>query len=209
MSEQQKPRKGDKVRVTYEAIWDQDRGSHYWLRDQADGTTAAVPASATVELIELADDPSKDPIGTVRHERHDDDSGHSIWLCTQDRHGRRGWFCVYSTAVGNQGGRMDDDEVAGLPVVDALLGTPAAEPESAERSAGCQNYWPVETVTGEDIDRWHEQDEARLLLVHPSVWKSLADWLHGMRIKVDPIRLAEHDGPTTAYAMSPMWGSDE
>lgn len=99
---------------------------------------------------EPADDPSKDDLGTLRLEKHDD--GHSVWLCTLDRHGRRGWFCVYSTALGNQGGRMEDSEVAGLSVLSALPESPAWEREQAEIEH--TDLFEPEVVTAADIDAW-------------------------------------------------------
>jgi hypothetical protein len=109
-----KPQKGDRVRVTYEAAWDQDRGSHYWLRDLTDGSTASVPNTATVEVVEPADDPSPDPWGTIRTEAPDG----LLWVkCSNGD-----WTCL-SVCVDDE----DDDYVAGFPVTGAVPGTPAAE----------------------------------------------------------------------------------
>lgn len=82
---------------------------------------------ADLKVLRFGDLGSRD--GELRREDHDD--GHSIWLRTQNRDGRRGWFCVYSTVIGNVGGRLEDHEVAGLPTVRPLPGTPAAEAELA------------------------------------------------------------------------------
>jgi hypothetical protein len=116
---------GDRVRVTYEAAWDQDRGTHYWLRDLTDGTTASVPKTATVELIEPADDPSKDPVGTVRREDHGE--GFSLWQAFENQHGERTWLCTWSTVRGNRGVHLWDKRLVGQPVIGSVPGTPAAE----------------------------------------------------------------------------------
>jgi hypothetical protein len=63
MSEKLKP--GDKVRVTTPAEYRENMGGFgHWVR--IDGKEIDLPADATVELIERADDPSRDPSGTVR-----------------------------------------------------------------------------------------------------------------------------------------------
>lgn len=124
MSEQTRPKAGDTVRVSFDGVW---RATGCQVI--AGESTYDFPPDATVEVLERADDPASNELGTLRLENHTDDPGHSVWLCTENNQGRRGWFCVYSTAVGNQGGRLEDDEVVGLPVVGSLFGTPAAEAE--------------------------------------------------------------------------------
>lgn len=85
------------------------------------------------------DDPSKDPVGSLRREEHDD--ALVIYMkTTSDANGW--WTVVYSNAAGIIGKRFSDQFVAEFPVFDSCPGTPAAEV----------------TVTGEDIDRWAEQD---------------------------------------------------
>lgn len=62
---------GDRVRVTFEGIYEEsgvfNDGDHR-IRDLGDafGKTSRIPPYGTVELIERADDPRKDPVGTVR-----------------------------------------------------------------------------------------------------------------------------------------------
>lgn len=68
-------RKGDRVRVTYEALVHRAPGRGQ-LQLDVDGIYPLVPETATVEVIQPADDPSKDPIGTVR----DGASGHNAWV---------------------------------------------------------------------------------------------------------------------------------
>jgi hypothetical protein len=58
------PRKGDRVRVTYEAEWAAPTQVGRYTRRENGYLT--VPEDATVEVIEPADDPSKDLVGTVR-----------------------------------------------------------------------------------------------------------------------------------------------
>jgi hypothetical protein len=63
---------GDKIRVTFEATYAgrSRRPGNLFLVDfeceEGYSLKYTVPSSATVEVIEPADDPSKDPIGTVR-----------------------------------------------------------------------------------------------------------------------------------------------
>lgn len=99
-----------------------------------------VPASAAVEVLERADDPSADPIGTYRREDYED--GFSIFQAAENRAADRYWLCVYSTAAGNRGLPLSDSDVVGARIVGALPGSPADVPP----------------VTAEDIDRWAEQD---------------------------------------------------
>lgn len=60
---------GDKIRVTYEAVYDglTEYGNYRLTRPDHDLPEYMYElSSATVELIERADDPATDPIGTVR-----------------------------------------------------------------------------------------------------------------------------------------------
>lgn len=67
-AETPKPQPGDVVQVTYKAVWDQDRGTHYWLRDLTDGTTASVPNTASVEVLERAEDADAPILGPGTYE---------------------------------------------------------------------------------------------------------------------------------------------
>jgi hypothetical protein len=125
------PQPGDRVRITYEAEYRSD-----WEAVGKDGTVT-YPADAVVEVVEPADDPSQSPIGEVRREDHDkpgDPPGFSLWqkvvMPTIGAHPgteRQRWLCVLSSAPGNRGEYLDDDDVVGTPVIGAVPGTPAAE----------------------------------------------------------------------------------
>ncbi|WP_027930737.1 hypothetical protein [Amycolatopsis thermoflava] len=71
-----------------------------------------------------------DPIGTIRREDHYHGDGYSIWARIHHADYRRNeeWTCVWSTAEGNVGERLRAAviEVAEVPVVGAIPGTPAA-----------------------------------------------------------------------------------
>lgn len=107
------PKPGDRVRVTYEAVWDQDRGSHYWLRDETDGTTASIPASATVEVI---DDPSKDLVGTVRE-----------FGPLRRVYARSNLDPAWPWVPFDKNGGNDHRSMVGCKVIGVVPGTPAAE----------------------------------------------------------------------------------
>lgn len=115
-----KPQPGDRVRVAFEAIWDQDRGSHYWLRDEADGTTTSIPAAAMVEVLEPADDPSSDPWGLVRRGPNGAIAIHMHVRRNIDGYAQ-GWRLTKGSVD------MTDDQVVGWEVIGAVPGTPAAE----------------------------------------------------------------------------------
>jgi hypothetical protein len=78
------PQKDDKVRATLVGLFDHyDSPTDSWCIRSADPLApdrgVKVPASffeATVEVVESADDPSKDPVGTVR----DGAPGHNAWV---------------------------------------------------------------------------------------------------------------------------------
>lgn len=122
-------RPGDRVRVSYEAAWDQDRGTHYWLRDLTDGSTTSVPKTATVELIERADDPSKDLVGTVRRVKH---GGVYVRADSQDY----SWMGLgpETDSYGN-----DHEAMAGQSeIVGTVPFTPAAEKQAADELSRVQ-----------------------------------------------------------------------
>lgn len=132
------PKPGDRVRVTYEATvyigQPLERGV---LRDDKQ-LQYTVPDGATIELIEPADerdqpkgdlacdkcgsriveDPSIDPVGTVRRRR---DYPLSRPAIRQDRTGAP-WRTL-------SGSYYDHDEVTGWEVIGTVPGTPAAEAE--------------------------------------------------------------------------------
>jgi hypothetical protein len=112
----EQPRPGDRVRITYEAEYRSD-----WEAVGKDGTVI-YPADAVVEVVEPADDPSKDPEGTYRRS----DSGVVVArLDEQDESGVE-WVVVFRCGATDR--RMyDHREVTGWPVIGAVPGTPAAE----------------------------------------------------------------------------------
>lgn len=76
-------------------------------------------------------DPSTDPVGTVRREEHE--GGYSIWQRHQpDATRGNEWTCVWSTARGNIECTAPHPAVADFPVIGAVPGTPAAEPDAAD-----------------------------------------------------------------------------
>lgn len=124
------PRKGDKVRVMYEAMYD-DRPSYgghmvsLGLDVDCNERWADVPAWATVEVLERADDPSKDLPGAIR--RDPNHGTRVIRLEPKDP----GFDKRYGFSI--TGTPWDCDEVDGWPVVDVVPGTPAAEAEKPAR----------------------------------------------------------------------------
>lgn len=100
----------DKVRVTLDATYSAVAGS-YWFGDKLTNV-------ATVELIQAADDPSKDPVGTVRENKGSYEGTYAL-LPTVD--GKETWL---HTTVGF---RVDHKDSTLGPVVGVVPGTPAAE----------------------------------------------------------------------------------
>jgi hypothetical protein len=151
------PKPGDKVRVTYEAVWDQDRGTHYWLRDLTDGTTASVPNTATVEVIRPADDPSKDPVGTVR-------TWHDGPYVRSDLDPRYPWIPLH-----RDGGNHHRDMI-GREIIGAVPGTPAAEAQKLKlrvfKDDSNDLWFEIEPdcftygLSREDAERYHQEDDS-------------------------------------------------
>lgn len=135
MEERKRPQPRDKVRVTVvgEAV---TVGTGGWMKlavgempGQPNGGELALPLSGggiTVEVLEPADDPSKDPVGTFRREDHED--GYSIWQKIEDSLGRIYWWCTFSTVEGNKMTRVDDPDLVDTRVIGALPGSPADRP---------------------------------------------------------------------------------
>lgn len=78
------------------------------------------------------------------------------------------------------------------PLAGTLL--PEAEPE---RSAGCQNHWPVEDAAA--------QREGAVLHVHGTVWKSLVAYLDSVGVAVHDVSLHGDKQPT--FFMDPKVGA--
>lgn len=138
-------RKGDRVRITREITLNEVDADSLNA-----GKTRSVLLSldrSQVELVERADNPANDPIGTVRREDHD--GGHSVFVKDTGYHP---WVCVFSTASGNTGGSLGNDEVVGMSVTGTVPGTPAAaaaakDKESSPTVACCHD---------QDGDLWFE-----------------------------------------------------
>ena len=79
---------------------------------------------ATVEVLERADDPSKDPIGTVRK----GDKSSPVVRCRVTSSDVHPWKSVMYTVS------YSHDEVVGWPVTGAVPGTPAAEAAAQEKA---------------------------------------------------------------------------
>jgi hypothetical protein len=106
------PRKGDRVRVTYEAEWAAPTQVGRYTRRENGYLT--VPEDATVEVIEPADDPSKDLVGTVR-----------AWAdgpyVRSDRDPYWPWVPVH------RDGGNDHRSMTGTKIIGVVPGSPAAE----------------------------------------------------------------------------------
>jgi hypothetical protein len=99
---------GDKVRVTYEATWDYPNAFNDY--------TDPFPEGATVELIERADNPANDLVGTVREHKYDT----GVMVKTGG-----GWRLVGNGWNGDT--TWDDTDCSLSKVIGAVPGTPAAE----------------------------------------------------------------------------------
>lgn len=120
------PRKGDRVKVTFEAVY--DHPDFDWdIYDVGSGcTTSVLRKGATVEVIERADDPRKDVIHTSRRrpglvDATRDDSvavkfAPDCWITSGDG-------ATYFV--------LPDEAVIGWPVFGVVPGSPAAEAEQA------------------------------------------------------------------------------
>lgn len=126
-------KQGDKIRVSYETTIRNDFGDYtgkYLLK----GPSAR---NRNVELIEPADDPSKDPIGTVRQRGED--------VYTRSDYNENYPWVGFDEYSGNEHESMRNSEIIG-----AVPGTPAAEAQKpAERPlwTGDGSEEPPEYVT--------------------------------------------------------------
>lgn len=119
MSGDRKPSPDDRVKVTFEA--------DYWSVQQAQWFGKPLVDVASVEVLESADDPSKDLIGTLRREeRH---GGFALYVHGGSDSGGTAWVVIHSSEPGILGDRMDHSFVAEFPVIGTVPGTPAAEQE--------------------------------------------------------------------------------
>jgi hypothetical protein len=111
-----KPEPGDKVRVTYEGIY-----TKYGtvLHSSRLSLGFEIPSGSTVEVLESADDPSKDPVGTVA----DLSSGCPIVKIGPDQ-----WVTVWPGRPSSKVEVFSNGFVKDRKVIGAAPGTPAAEP---------------------------------------------------------------------------------
>lgn len=114
---------GDEVTVKAKVATD-GGGCAVVIENSYDGHTVIVERDA-VELVARADDPSKDPVGTVRKDPFDGDVGvkirHDNWTVVRDNREEPMPF--------------PDDEVVTWDVTGAVPGTPAAEKQAADELA--------------------------------------------------------------------------
>lgn len=99
-----------------------------------------------------------DPIGTVRHEDHEDGSGHAIWLRQDpgypDSEMRdTEWTCIWSTSGGNIGVRHGDDITTCSKVIGCVPGTPAQTADDVRLNDRVETlpgglFWTEEPVQG-------------------------------------------------------------
>lgn len=120
------PKVGDKVRFTIEAEYirpsaNHDVSDHLVLAGAGDEYT--LPYEAAIEILERADDPKNDPVGTIRAEL----DGSAVYVKTQDRR----WSRVSSRSC--EGGHsFAENEMGMSKLVGAVPGTPAAVAETAK-----------------------------------------------------------------------------
>ncbi len=119
------PQPGDRVRVTYEGTYlrphDHQDGCHV-VKVPDDTNTRVTLRSATVEVLERADDPSKDEVGTVRRSP----DGKVV------AKGSRINFPWANLSAPKGDDSYHSNAVAGWPVIGAVPGTPAAANDPAE-----------------------------------------------------------------------------
>jgi hypothetical protein len=195
-----KPQKGDLIRVTYEGRYLKDLEDGWHKVEVANYAYPMYPREATVEVLEPADDPSKDLLGTVRREDHE--AGHSVWQCVivPTNHNWRRWECVWSTAPGNIGSFLSHETVAasGFPVVGTVPGTPAADLD-AERKLDEIPEWKHQLLAEQEADECTFLDTSKCVIHgrsrEPRVFQSdgpepaedvaCVEWLYGSRSSIN------------------------
>ena len=115
------PKMGDKIRITFEGVLTDRPNEHFRWSERPEGATVSWSpgdSRVSIEILERADDPSKDPVGTIRAEL--DDS--AVYVKTQDRR----WTRVSSRSC--EGGfSFAENEMGMSKVIGAVPGTTAAE----------------------------------------------------------------------------------
>lgn len=111
-----KPEPGDKVRVIYEGVY-----TRYGtvLHPSRLALGFDIPSGSTVEVIEPADDPSKDPIGTVRR------SPNGILVACSDAIDHVSWVVVGGGSLTDKWA-FDHRDVADWEKLSPVDGTAAA-----------------------------------------------------------------------------------
>lgn len=127
-------KQGDRVRVIFEAEYVRPSINHrvedHVLNTYEDGCHITVPFTADIELIERKDDPSRDPVGTVRK---CDSTEPIVAVKVRPDEWRVVWDC------GDRSTRYDDKEVRfrDWEVIGAVPGTPAWEAHEATDAEYC------------------------------------------------------------------------
>jgi hypothetical protein len=168
---------GDRIKVSFEGtVTDlDDHEMVAMVKVDGESRTTYVPRAAALELVEAADDPSKDPIWTVREvEPKPAAAEGNIVVKFGDS------FWLYPSNMGNGYGRLDWARVKDSKIVGSVPGTPAAD---GERQAGTRYFgetngakqWKV-SASGDAYFRYHagaewQPCEATLvgLLMNPSI----------------------------------------
>lgn len=114
---ERQPKPGDRVRVTFEGRWTGKSD----LVEQDNGRIVDIDVfQEAVEVIEAADDPSKDPVGTVRRRQGFDEI--AIQADT-DATTYEAWLVLGNPA---SSGWARHEYVSGWEIIGAVPGTPAA-----------------------------------------------------------------------------------
>jgi hypothetical protein len=126
-----KPRKGDVVLVTFKAEYEGDGrdGSPPRVKVEKGGMPALISVAddSSFEVVEPADDPSKDPIGTVRQCPDADVVAVRTEWCHEHESGSYRWRLPATGGARPTSVLVNDEHVEGWPVIGAVPGTPAAE----------------------------------------------------------------------------------
>jgi hypothetical protein len=132
-----KPQPGDRVRVTYEGTFRTVGNSgRFAIADCGDHDHWYRPVDVEVEVLESADDPSKDPVWTVRTVEPPPYPGVDSNIVI--KFGQDHWMFPYRNGYG----RLDWAGVKSSRVVGVVPGTPAAE----------------QSVSAEQVGQWEADD---------------------------------------------------
>lgn len=124
------PRRGDKVRISFEMVWGRD--GYEFRRDVHDAGHGIVYggkptysvetyAEPVFEVLERADDPARDPIGTVREEL----DRSATYVRTA-----QGWMTVHDPRHTGIEMFAYDDLMSRAPIIGVVPGTPAADAQT-------------------------------------------------------------------------------